>query len=417
MVAVLSAAAGNADKVSRAVAECRRIGIAALRPDVNLSDANFTPERVGDQMGIRFGLAAIKNIGNGPIESIIAARDGGFFRSVDDFAQRVDFRNVNKRAMESLIKAGALDDLGRRSQLLDVLDRIIGIGQQAQRANEVGQVSLFDFLSDDALRPGIALAEKPEVPQQEKLAWEKELMGLYVSEHPMQRAALQLRDTVTAFCGEIGEELIGQKVTVAGMITSVRQLTTKKRDEMAVATVEDLHGSIDVVVFPRVYQKTKACWQQDGVLIVQGKVDQRGDGVQIVCDAAAVYEAVDDGVTPTNELPALSSRGLGQATAEVNGVAANDYAKRIVSRRPRHLILTFGRSADVDRDLDLLRTVYGALQRHGGGEDSVELSITTKEHDRIDVALPDFKVRIAPDLERQLVELLGPDAVHVEPAP
>ncbi len=306
MCAVLNTAMGNMDKVTIAAVECRRLGLELLPPDVNESDVGFT---VQGQKGIRFGLGAIKNVGSGPSEAIVAARRaGGEFRSIDDFCERVDPRLVNKRVVESLIKASALDPLGNRSQLLQVLDRILGEVQRMQKASMNGQTNLFDLLGDHSLK-AIELPGVPDFPDQTKLIWEKEMLGTFFTEHPLNKAVARLRRVVTAFCGQIGSDLVGQKVTVAGVVTNPRPVITRKGDMMLMGTLDDLEGTIDIVVFPRTYQQTKDVWREDAIVVVSGKVDSRDERLQIVVDTAELYvdreeEAADDSYVPLDGLDA-----------------------------------------------------------------------------------------------------------------
>ena len=245
----------------------------------------------------------MKNVGDAPIEAIVGAREkGGAFKSISDFAARVDVRSMNKRVLESLVKAGALDSLGGRNQLLEALDRIVGVAQQAQRAQEVGQGSLFDMLPTPEAGVAIQLKSLPEPSTKERLAWEKELLGVYVSEHPLQRLAEQLAGAVQT-ASEIDQEMVGQKVTIAGVIRGLRLLTTKKRDAMAAATLEDLTGSVEIVVFPRTFERTRDLWAEDQILIVSGKVDSRNDALQLIVDTA------EEAPTPA-EAEATAASGL-----------------------------------------------------------------------------------------------------------
>ncbi len=294
MCAVLYSALGNVEKVATAVAEARRLGISVLPPDINRSSVNFSVEGLGEKAAIRFGLAAIKNVGEGPVAEIIVAREqAGPFKDIDDFCARVNVQAANRRVMENLIKAGAFDGLARRSQMLAVLDRLMGVVGSAQRAAGAGQASLFDMMSAEQRPNFIVLPDMPDVDSKEKLAWEKELVGAYLSEHPLQRAVLMLKDTVTVLCGQIDQDMANQKVIVAGMISALRRITTKKGDPMAFVTVEDMAGSIEITVFPRTFKETEELWEMDRIVIVRGKVDVREEKVSIICDSAQAF--VEDG--------------------------------------------------------------------------------------------------------------------------
>ena len=254
MTAVLTAFRSNEEKVAAAVAECRRMGIEVLPPDVHRSHLEFTVE--GD--AIRFGLLAVKNVGQGAIESIIAARDeGGPFRSLTDFCTRIDLRLANRKVLEALAKVGALSPFGHPAQILLGLDDAIAAAQATQRDRISGQTSLFDLGAADAAAFERPLPAATEVPVRERLRWEKELLGLYLSEHPMGEVAEQVGRFVTAYSSDLRDEsLDGQRIVVGGIVTGVRTVITKAKATMAIVTLEDLQGTIEVVVFPRLYEQT-----------------------------------------------------------------------------------------------------------------------------------------------------------------
>jgi DNA polymerase-3 subunit alpha len=286
MASVLTAFRDNTDKVAAAVAECRRLGIEVRPPDVHRSQLDFTVE--GD--GIRFGLLAVKNVGQGAIESIIAAREAdGDFRSLTDLCRRVDLRLVNKRVLESLIKVGALGRFGHPAQLLLALDDAMAAAQAEQRERSSGQTSLFGGeIEPDALERALPAAS--EVPPRERLHWEKELIGLYLSDHPLAAIAQQLDRYVTAYSGDLGEEMDQQRVVVGGVVTAVRRVITKSKATMGVATLEDLQGTVEVIVFPKIFEATGATWQPDVIVLVAGRVDHKGDGAVILADSVWTWE-------------------------------------------------------------------------------------------------------------------------------
>ncbi len=289
MTSVLTAFRDREEKVAAAVAECRRLGIDVLPPDVHRSHLEFTVE--GD--AIRFGLLAVKNVGEGAIESIVAAREqGGPFSSLTDMCARIDLRLANKRVLESLIKVGALGDLGHPAQLLLGLDDAIAAAQATQRDRASGQTSLFDLAAEPSIleRP---LPDATEAPSRERLRWEKELLGLYLSDHPLGEVSDRMSRVVTAYSGDLrDEQLDGQRVVIGGVITGVRTLITKAKATMAVATVEDLQGSVEVLVFPRTYEETREAWVDGSIVVVAGKIDHRGEEVQLLADLVRPWDAV-----------------------------------------------------------------------------------------------------------------------------
>jgi DNA polymerase III subunit alpha len=287
MTSVLTAFRDSTEKVATAIAECRRLGIEVRPPDVHASGLDFTVE--GD--AIRFGLLAIKNVGAGAIESIVGARaEGGEYRSLADFCARVDLRLVNRRVLESLIRVGALNALGHPAQLLVGLDDALAAGQATQRDRLTGQVSLFDTSADSTPLERPLPQNISEAPPRERLRWEKELLGLYLSDHPLGELAGVIGEYVTAYSGELGEELDQQRICVGGVVTEVRKVITKSRATMGVATLEDLQGTIEVIVFPKVYDQTEPTWTEDAILLVAGRVDHKGDETVLLADAVWTWE-------------------------------------------------------------------------------------------------------------------------------
>jgi len=257
-------------------------------PDVHRSDVEFTVE--GE--AIRFGLLAVKNVGQGAIESIIAARqDGGPFRSLTDFCSRVDLRLANRKVLESLARVGALNAFGHPSQILLGLDDASAAGQATQRDRVSGQTSLFDLGAEDAAAFERPLPQATEVPVRERLRWEKELLGIYLSEHPMGEVASQVGAFVTAYSGDLKDEsLDGQRIVVAGIVTGWRTIITKAKSTMGVATIEDLQGTIEIVVFPKLYEQTAGTWSDGSILLVAGRIDHRGEEVSLLADLAVDWD-------------------------------------------------------------------------------------------------------------------------------
>ena len=290
MTSVLTAFRDKTEKVAGAIAECRRLGIEVLGPDIRSSHVDFTVE--GDS--IRFGLLAVKNVGEGAIHSIIDAREhGGEFTSLADLCARVDLRLVNKRVMEALIKVNALSFLGHPAQLLAGLDEAMGFGQAQARDRATGQGSLFDMLGDEA-DSGLAqrLPTVTEAPPRERLRWEKELLGLYLSDHPLGELAEEMGGYVDTWTGDIGADLDQERVVVGGMAVGIRRVITRNKESMAVVTLEDMQGPVDVVIFPRTYADAgvAAKLTEDAVLLVAGRVDHKGDETVVLADSVWTWE-------------------------------------------------------------------------------------------------------------------------------
>ncbi|MFZ9976453.1 MAG: OB-fold nucleic acid binding domain-containing protein, partial [Candidatus Limnocylindrus sp.] len=296
MTSVLNAFRNKEDKVATAIAECRRLGIAILPPDVERSQLDFEPEGGA----IRFGLLAVKNVGAGAAESIVAARtrDSGF-SSLQDLCERIDLRLANKRVFEALAKVGALQKFGHPAQILLALDDVLSAGSSAQRERAAGQVSLFDSA------PGLASALAPtlpravEAPTRERLRWERELLGVYLSDHPMNSLAPLLAPHVTAFVGDFADDSPArdERVTIGAIVTNVRTLVTKAGAAMGILTIEDLTGSIEVVAFPKTWEATRDALVEGEPLLVSGRPELRGETWSIICEAVLPWEEAQ-GLTP-----------------------------------------------------------------------------------------------------------------------
>jgi DNA polymerase-3 subunit alpha len=390
MSALLTKHMGQADRIALAVSECHRLGIRVLSPDVSRSGEIFTIEQDGDApAAIRFGLAAIKNVGASAIKPIIVAREeGGPFKTIEDFCRRADLRNLNKRALESMIKAGALDSLGNRGAILAGVDRILSLAQTEQRLKEKGQSTMFDLWgqSVEVPLPGLEL-QQIEVPAKEKLAWEKELLGVYLSEHPFTYASRQLSSQVDVFCGQISDEMLGQIVVTAGTVTSARQSFTKDKRPFVSAVIEDFGGSIEVTAWTEVYERTKDLWQEGNTLLIKGKVKSRGEGVQLTCFTATLYQP--------------------SSVEEPSDVIKPPQA----ARSRRRLQINLPTSEDPNADISLLRQVFDTL-RLFPGEDEVHLAIVGSEG-VTKLEVPDLATGYCPELHRQLVSLVGEDNLVV----
>ena len=274
--AFLNSIIGDADKVSWYINVCRNDNIQILPPDVNESGNNFT---VHQNNTIRFGLAGIKNTGEAAVDAIISARnEGGPFKSLIDFCCRVNMRAVNKRVIENMIKCGAMDSFGaRRSQLLAVLDQATDLGAACQRDMANGQLGLFGDVQDVGASE-ISLPQLDEFPKQLILQYEKEIIGFYVTDHPLSdyKKMLERFMPLHQFGGDT-QVADGQFVRVAGIITNCTIKTTKRGDTMAVLTLEDFSGRFPIIVFPQAYRNSVKDIYEDSVVAIEGRfsVDER----------------------------------------------------------------------------------------------------------------------------------------------
>ncbi|HBC93575.1 MAG TPA: DNA polymerase III subunit alpha, partial [Pelotomaculum sp.] len=283
MAAILTSVKDNTDKLSSYIEESRRMNIEVLPPDVNESGESFTV--AGDK--IRFGLAAVKNVGLGAVEAIIRARrQEGQFASFADFCRRMDTRVVNRRVLESLIKCGAFDSLGdRRAQLMGAVDAGLGLAQQSQRDRANGQMSLLDLMDEsESVSVSLTLPEVEEFPKEEMLAMEKETLGLYISGHPLAAYRGVLNRLATVTTAELAELPDDSEVVLGGLISGIKKVSTRKGDAMAILTVEDLTGTVEVVVYPRPYQKNLLVIRADEVVLIKGRAKENSEEKKIIAD-------------------------------------------------------------------------------------------------------------------------------------
>src|SRR3954464_3783897 len=284
MAALLTSVTGNTDDVVKYINECREMQIAVEPPDIHVSDANFTPH--GE--AIRFGLAAVKNVGHNAIESIVNARkelagegaratQPGHFKSIYEFCEKVDLRLLNKRVLESLIKSGAMDSLGRRAQLMAVLDTAVDHAQKTQRDAESGQHGLFGvFQQEEAHADEDKLPDTPDWAEHNRLSAEKEILGFFITGHPLDKFRDKLQDLHALSTAELSamKSSTGKDETLstAGIITNLRVLKSKKGDFYAQAALEDLSGSIEMLVFPDAYRKLQDKVKMEVPVLVRGGV-------------------------------------------------------------------------------------------------------------------------------------------------
>ncbi len=283
MTALLSASKNETEKVAFYVADCRSMGIEVLPPDINASGYDFTIEDRPDKgAAIRFGLGAVKNVGLAPVDCILEARREGPFKDLHDFARRVDLQKVGKRALECLVRVGALDRFGPRKALLQALDHIISVSTSHFRAVHSGQLSFFGAIP--GVEESIVLPNTTSLDPREQLEWERELIGLYVSDHPLTPYIPTFQRRVTHFSGQLGAAAHKEKVTVAGMVVRFRNHQTKKGDLMGFVTLEDIQGQIELVVFPRAWEQFNALVTPDRVLLAEGRVDNENSDPKVLVD-------------------------------------------------------------------------------------------------------------------------------------
>lgn len=292
MVAFLDAATGAPDKLSAAISECRRLGISVLAPDVNRGQVGFSVESNENGAAIRFGMAAVKNVGVGAVYPLIEERNtSGIYESLEDFCKRVDFGNLNKRALESLIKVGGFDSLGDRGSMIEGLERIMSLIRRETELRESGQSTMFDLLGDavDTPLPALELPTNADVTDHERTLWERELLGVEITENPITRAMYQLQNESIVFANQLTADMSGQKKSSVGQVGLVRDLTTKKGDRFISVQFGLLGGDIELVVWSNVLGPTESLWKQGTFVSLTGSVRERDGRVSISVEEAREY--------------------------------------------------------------------------------------------------------------------------------
>jgi DNA polymerase-3 subunit alpha len=383
MAALISSVMSTKDKVPFFVNRCEAMGIEVLPPDVNSSDHSFVVS--GNR--IRFGLDAVKNVGHAAVQAIIRAREeSGKFASLWEFCERVDGRAVNKRAIESLIKCGALDSTGAtRRGMLEALPRAQASGQKAQEDALSGQGSIFDFGTESAAgagsRPQHLPLSREEFDRSELLAMEKETLGTFLSEHPLSEVREALSARVDCGLAELAGKPDGAWVTVGGLVSECKRIRTKRGEPMMFATLDDLEGQVEMLIFNSAYAQSESLVQVDRVLLVRGRVDHKERGeTKLVVHEAEPFE------------PAAEELAAARAAAP---------------RAPEPLLLQIDATAFGPRLIDDLKSVFAGFP----GECEVVLEMRTREGTRRLRFGDGYRVRVNPALRAELDSLLGPAAL------
>ncbi|MDX6639918.1 MAG: polymerase subunit alpha [Solirubrobacteraceae bacterium] len=396
MAALISSVMDTKDKVPFFVNRTEQMGIEILPPDVNLSDHEF----VVVEGNIRFGLDAVKGVGYQAVEAIKAAREeGGAFTSLWDFCARVDCRAVNKKAIEALIKCGAFGSTGAsRKGMLAVLEQAQSAGQQAQQDLAIGQGSIFDLAMDSTPANGAAAAfaapAHPAIPaeefdQHELLAAEKESIGLFISAHPLKAVREALLEKVDAPLVELGKLKDGEWATVGGIVTQSKKIRTRSGSTMAFATLDDLEGQVEILMFEKTLAEYEAVLAVDEVVLVRGRIDHKDrDKTCVVVQSAEAFRPSTAQVQAARDAAALKS--IGPEPVKVS-LHAGQFAATIIDEL-KHVLENFP------------------------GESEVVLDILTAEGARTLRLGPSYRVAPTPSLRAELANILGPAALQAPQA-
>ena len=421
MVSVLNSRKDHPEKVVSSINECFRLGMPVLLPDINKSNEIFTIEKNNGTAGLRTGLAAIKTVGEAAVRPLVEERNSnGPYASIDDFCRRADPRGLNRRTLESLVRAGAFDSLGPRGAIHDAVDQIIATAQREARTRNSGQTSLFGGSSDQSGPthvPGIPLTGQ-DVSIAQKATWERELLGLPLSHNPLKALATLDSEGALTSLDQLDESMQGQTLSLLGHISAINERHTKEQKRFLVVTLDLLSGPLEVIVWPDVLARTEPIWHEGKLVRITGKLRLRGDQFSLACDRVQEHSSTEttavngEGPPAINGEVAVTSNGSTRRRSSVasqsanggtlNGPSSNGKSHRVVS-------LGVTESDDAAGDGQLLREVIGVLLEYPG-PDRVNLEIRTGGR-KILMDLPVVSTGFCEGLQQRLESLLGPDSV------
>ena len=426
MAALMTSDHDDIDRLAIEITECKHMGLEVLAPDVNQSYVEFGVVPAAKQ--VRFGMAAVKGVGVGAVEEIIRAREAdGPFKSVEDFAKRVSTSKVNRKAWESLVKAGAFDALGDRSDLLFNLDTILAFASKLQKEALSGQVDMFAALGGDKLMPSVELKASPvKYTNKEQLMWERELLGLYISAHPL--------DNYDAFFEEqtiplhaCTPQIDGQKVSVGGLVSTIRTIVTKAGTKMAFVGIEDKTSEAELIVFPRLYEQLGDSLQQDAIVKVAGTINARDrdgnmtDEAKIIADEISIvtdkelneYQSHGRKMTAPKGRAAVKNKRYPRKSgggAPAVTAAASAKAAPAITAKPLEKLETVYVKVKNPSDRDLLVSLKKLCSQNPGQNDIIMILGEDKSNA---IRLP-FRVDAQRNLRAGLAELLGDECVKVK---
>ncbi len=287
MASLLTSDQENTDRISIEVEECEHMGIQVLPPDINESFGTFSVVPQAKSPTIRFGLRAIKNVGSNIVETIIEERKAnGAYKNLEDFLSRVHTKDLNKKSLESMIKSGTLDRFGGRNQLLSNMDHLLSFAKSAEKESTNGQTNFFRYAPINNSPKLKLISSEPDTKDQ-MLAWEKELLGLYITEHPFSSYSEKIQDYTTSI-NELSHVPPKKRVIVAGIITQIKKILTRNHDPMLFVKIEDNTGSVEVLVFPKVLEQYPEVWQEDRVVAIAGRLSEKDDEKKLLVDDVTV---------------------------------------------------------------------------------------------------------------------------------
>ncbi|MCH8223248.1 MAG: DNA polymerase III subunit alpha [Chloroflexi bacterium] len=470
MVALLDAASGNPERLAAAVRETRRLGIRVFGPDVNLGGVGFSAGAPGNEENreedsVRFGMAAVKNVGPGAVQPIIdERRAAGPFKSIEELCKRVKFQGMNRRTLESLMKVGTFDSLASRAALLESVDRILALIQREAKLRDSGQTTMFDLLGDEVPTPApdLGLTSQDDVNENERILWERDLLGVEITESAFSREMLANAEHFIVFASQVTGDRNGEKVGLLGQIRRVRELSTKRGETFLAVSVGMLDGEIEVVVWPNVLATTSGLWKDGKFVSVMGQIRERDGRVSVSANEVREYRYAGEGASPSTSAmeeqveqrpeeasiephagpgpgqaaansdvnssgPARSSNGaangayhvgignsassIGESAARVHGLmkggnSNGDGAKEVTVGLIVRVVETDHPREDRYQLEDLVKTLLNFR-----GDEAVTLEIKTAA-DTIKMEMPFVHVRSCPELTDRLTEMLGSENVR-----
>jgi len=282
MASLLTSEKENIERIGFLMEECKRMGIEVLPPNLNESFRYFSV--IPKENKIRFGLAAIKNVGENVVEEIVKERkEKGHFQSIEDFVSRVPIKVLNKKSLESLIKTGTFDKFGERKKLLNNLELLLEYSRESKKNKFNGQKGLFDGLNKNCHKTAFKLMDSEKASQIEKLRWEKELLGIYVSGHPLDNFKKNFWQMALPI-NQITHKLVGKTVKVCGVISGIKKIITKTGKPMLFFNLEDKFSKIEVVNFPSVIERNPEAFQENKIVLVSGRIDNKDDTPKLICE-------------------------------------------------------------------------------------------------------------------------------------
>jgi DNA polymerase-3 subunit alpha len=413
LAAIMAGYWDKPEKVALTISESRRLGIEVLPPNINKSRVSFSLEDTGgEHASIRFGLSTIKNVGVAAVEHIIEERDkNGIYESLEDLVKRNDTSYINKRVLESLIKAGALDDLGGRRTMLGIMEQVLEIAQHDQKIKSSGQFAMFDMWEQTAT-PKVQILNEQEDDLAELLAWEKELTGVYLSQHPFSPYAEQAANDGVTQIVDINDDMQGNDISIAGLVAEARVLNTKTGNKGMSAKIEDIAGTIEVVCWSKAYELTADMWKVGNVLHITGKLEKRNDNFQINCKEARIYTLRNtDEAVPEYIKKAAEAQKIVKAEP-IEMPAPNTHPHNVMLHSNcKRAVLTLTETGNADDDINRLRRLADLISQNKGNDEVVYRIVSGR---KITEILMRVRVKCDDNMESLFVEQLGRENVKIE---